>query len=116
MNAGFAKKNATAPLESNSAAVENLPKQMGEDLIDIASSLRTLENRLDTAGKSSNPGSYVYGVKDDLKIVSSKFDRFNANYKGQYDPEHVAYRQVKSRLKEGRNAVSKLENEKGQGQ
>lgn len=116
MKAGIAKKNATAPLESNSRAVEDLPKQMGEDLIDIASSLRTLENRLDTAGKSSNPGSYVYGVKDDLKIVSSKFDRFNANYKGQYDPEHVAYRQVKSRLKEGRNAVSKLENEKGQGQ
>jgi hypothetical protein len=109
MNAGFAKKNATAPIESNSGAVEDLPEKMGEDLISIAGALRTLENRLDTADKSSNPGSYVYGVNDDLNIALGKFNRFNTTYKGQFDRNHVAYRQVETRIKKDREAVSALE-------
>lgn len=113
MNAGFARKNTNAPLETNPAAVENLPKQMGEDLVSIAGALRSMENRLDTAGKSSNPGSYVYGVKDDLSIASGKFKRFNEKYKGQFDSQHVAYLQVESRLKKGREAVSALEKRAG---
>jgi len=113
MNAGFAKKNASAPLESNSGAVEDLPEKMGEDLISIAGALRSLENRLDTAGKSNNPSSYVYGVKDDLKIASGKFDRFNSSYKGQFDPNHVAYLQVLKRIKNGQEAVSALEAKAG---
>ena len=109
MNEGFAKKNATAPIESNSGAVEDLPTKMGEDLISIAGALRTLENRLDTAGKSGNPGSYMYGVNDDLNIALGKFNRFNTTYKGQFDLNHVAYRQVETRIKKGREAVSALE-------
>lgn len=113
MNEGFAKKNATAPLESNSAAVEDLPVKMGEDLIAIAGALRTLENRLDTASRSTMPGSYLEGVKDDLKIAKGKFDRFNTTYKGQFDAGHVAYTQIEKRLKNDQNAVSKLEAEAG---
>ena len=113
MNAGFAKKNATAPIESNSGAVEDLPTKMGEDLISIAGALRTLENRLDTADKSGNPGSYVYGVNDDLNIALGKFNRFNTTYKGQFDPNHVAYRQVKTRIEKGRDAAAALEKRDG---
>lgn len=113
MNAGFAKKNATAPLESNSAAVEDLPKKTGEDLISIAGALRALENRLATAAKSGNPGSYVAGVKDDLQFASDKFIQFNSTFKGQFDPSHAAYIQVETRLKKDRDAVSKLEAKAG---
>ena len=113
MNEGFARKNATAPLESNSAAVEDLPEKMGEDLISIAGALYTLEHRLETAGKSGNPGSYLYGVKDDLNFAIGKFNRFNETYKGQFDPDHVAYIQIEKRIKEGQEAVSKMETEFG---
>jgi len=113
MNEGFARKNATAPLESNSAAVEDLPEKMGEDLISIAGALYTLEHRLETAGKSGNPGSYLYGVKDDLNLALGKYNRFNETYKGQFDPGHIAYIQIEKRIKEGQEAVSKLEAEAG---
>ena len=113
MKKGFARKNATAPLESNSAAVEDLPEKMGDDLVDIAVSLNMLEQRLDTASKSSFPGSYVYGVNDDLNIVLSKFKKFNETYKGQFDSGHVAYRQIETRIKKGQDAVSELESRAG---
>ncbi len=109
MNAGFSRKTVTAPLESNSAAVEDLPAKVGRDLISIAGALRTLENRLNTASKSGSPGSYLAGVKDDLKIVSDKFDRFNSTYKDRFEKSHVAYVQINERLKKDRKAVSNLE-------
>ncbi len=113
MNTGFSKKNASTQLESNPAAVEDLPKNIGRDLLSIADAIRTLENRLDTASKSNNPGSYLFGVKDDLKIASDMFINFNNTYKNQFRLEHVAYIQVDARLKKGREAVSRLEAEAG---
>ncbi len=109
MNEGFAKKNATAPLESNSAAVEDLPENMGQDLISIALTLRSLENRLDTAKNSGFPNSYLYGLKHDLNSASDKFKRFNDTYKGRIDANHAAYKQVNKRLEEDRTAVRVFE-------
>ncbi len=109
MNIGFAKKNATAPLEGNAAAVEDMPKDMGQDLISVALSLHSLENRLDTANNSGFPDSYLYGLKRDLNSASDKFKRFNESYKGRFDSNHVAYKQVEKRLKEDRMAVSAFE-------
>jgi hypothetical protein len=113
MNAGFAAKNATAPLENNSEAVEDLPADMGNDLVDIARSLYTLEDRLDTASNSGSTGSYVAGVTDDLAIAEGQFSRFNAKYGSRIDPGHVAYAQVESRLRNDRQAVNDLKQKAG---
>ncbi len=109
MNIGSAKKNITAPLESNSGAVEDLPKNMGQDLISVSLSLRSLEDRLDTANNSGFPDSYLYGLEYDLHSASDKFKRFNESYKGRFDSNHAAYKQVEKRLKEDRAAVSAFE-------
>jgi len=109
MKIGSAGKNATAPLESNSAAVEDLPENMGQDLISIALSLSSLENRLDTAKHSGFPDSYLYGLNYDLNSASDKFKRFNELYKGRFDSNHVAYKQVEKRLKKDRAAVAAFE-------
>lgn len=113
MNVGFKKKNATALLESNPAAVEDLPEKMGNDLVDIARSLYSLEHRLDTASKSSFPGSYVYGVNDDLNIVLGKFKRFNLTYGGKFDHNHVAYQQILKRIERGKKDKIALEKRAG---
>lgn len=106
---GVAETNQSAPLESNRRAVEDLPSQMGEDLVGVALSLRTLENRLETAGSSQQPGSYVPGVKSDLEIVEEKFSKFNSTYHGGIPAEHSAYLQVQTRLQNDREAVANLD-------
>ncbi|MBU1564715.1 MAG: hypothetical protein KJ630_03690 [Proteobacteria bacterium] len=113
MTAGFVQKNATAPLESNSGAVEDLPAQMGADLVAIAGALNILEHRLETAANSSQPGSYLEGVKSDLQFAQDKFEQFQKNYTGSFEPGHVAYQQVQLRLESGQDAVARLKGEAG---
>ncbi len=108
-NQGVAKTNQSAPLESNQRTVDDLPSQMGEDLIGVANSLRSLENALKTANSSHNPGSYVQGVKMDLDIVENKFSTFNSTYQSQLPTQHQSYIQVQSRVQNGRDEWAKLD-------
>ncbi len=110
---GVVRKNTSAPLETNPAAVSDLPPKMGADLRNIAATLFTLENRLKTATASTSPGSYVAGVKHDLDLAASRFEQFNSEYKGQFSSTHVAYMQVKNRLEVGRRAFAKLQTDAG---
>ncbi len=108
-NQGVAKTNQSAPLESNQRAVEDLPSQMGEDLIAVANSLRSLENALKTANSSHNPGSYIPGVKMDLDMVEGKFTTFNSTYQSQLPTQHHSYIQVQSRVQNGRDEFAELD-------
>ncbi len=103
------KKNLNTPIETNHKAVADLPHQMGNDLVAVASALRTLENRLNAAATSNNPGSYVAGVNSDLSIAKDKLNHFESLYKGHFPANHQAYLQVTTRLQRDTKTASTLQ-------
>ena len=108
MGAAGKQKNIATPIEENQQAVADLPRQVGDDLVAVASALWTLENRLATAEASNTPSSYLAGVNNDLSIAKDKFNRFNSQHKGSFSTSHPAYLQVTSRLKKDAAAGAAL--------
>ncbi len=115
-NQAVATTNQSAPLEQNHRAVDDLPSPMGKDLIGVANSLFPLENRLETANSSQNPGSYLQGLNMDLTALEEKFSKFNTTYEGQLPAGHPSYIQVQNRVQANQDAVASLEGQVQAGQ